>query len=123
LPLTVIVAMLGDKDPNTTLKVILLVLTIGFYVFVLYISVTQTVMVRVANVRRAYHNMTMVIIWSVAVSSALSLTAKNLAWMTPRAQLNFERWRQASTAFFEVSTYIAILFVVFHLYRINDRTI
>ena len=122
MPLTIIVAELIDDEPSTIEQVMLFLLTFAFYIFVLYIAITQTVMVKSADVRDRYYAPTLVIVWMIALSSALSLTAKNLSWMSPKHGKQLEKCRQASTAFFEVSTYIAILFVVFHLYRINDKT-
>lgn len=80
-------------------------------------------MISKSNVKLSYAVPSYVIVWLVCLSSTLTMTIKNISWAYLRnTGMKFDQFRQVSSGFFELMTYVAILFVVMHLYKINDHT-
>lgn len=77
-------------------------------------------MVSKAKVGKMHSIPTYTIVWLVCLSSILSMTIKNIQWS--KKVSNLKESKRAATFIFEMMTYAAILFVLYHLYRINDNT-
>ena len=78
-----------------------------------------TVMVYRAKVVKMHSVPTYIIVWLVCCSSIFSITIKSIYGEVS----NFKAYKSWATSGFELMTYAAILFVLYHLYKINDNTI
>ena len=69
------------------------------------------------------------IAWLICFSAIFTSTTNNLSYSTAGAAADdddaklYQRLREISTVVFNLTQLVAIFFVIFHLYKINDHTI
>lgn len=101
---------------------LLAILTFIAYTFQIAVAIKLTSMVYKAAIKTRLAITTYLIVWLVCISAILILTTNNLAWIWSSDQFNkfFSRF---ATSFFQITAYSAILYIVWLLNKINDRTV
>jgi hypothetical protein len=98
------------------------ILTFTAYTFQIAVAIKLTSMVYKAAIKTRLAITTYFIVWLVCISAILILTTNNLAWIWSSDQFN-QFLSRFATAFFQITAYSAILYIVWLLNKINDRTV